>query len=143
MAVPVIDPRTSIQVAIVDEAFTFQLAAFNSPTTWTALHLPAGMSINASTGLISGTPTTPGLYQVAIKASNNDGEDQVFLLIPVLDDVIDEDNIGNWDDLVLNFDLTTRTLSVHKGEAISATALFRVARGDNFNVLVGFYRNGK
>src|SRR4051794_14846760 len=36
--------------------------------TWSATGLPTGLSINASTGLISGTPTTPGTYAVAVKA---------------------------------------------------------------------------
>jgi Zn-dependent metalloprotease len=36
--------------------------------TWSATGLPTGLSINASTGLISGTPTTLGTYTVAVKA---------------------------------------------------------------------------
>ena len=37
---------------------------------WTATGLPTGLSINASTGKITGTPTTPGSYTVTITAQN-------------------------------------------------------------------------
>ena len=39
--------------------------------TWSATGLPAGLSINASTGLISGTPSTAGTSNVAITAKDS------------------------------------------------------------------------
>jgi aminopeptidase S len=39
--------------------------------SWTASGLPAGLSINASSGLISGTPTTAGTYNVTVTATDS------------------------------------------------------------------------
>src|SRR4029077_5909491 len=42
----------------VGTAFSYQIVATNSPTSFNATGLPAGLTVNAGTGLISGTPTT-------------------------------------------------------------------------------------
>ena len=41
--------------------------------TWSATGLPAGLSINSSTGTISGTPTAPGTSSVTVKATDGAG----------------------------------------------------------------------
>ena len=51
-------------------AFSYTIAASNNPTSFTASPLPAGLSVNTSTGVISGTPTTAGTTNVTITASN-------------------------------------------------------------------------
>ncbi|MDB5895616.1 MAG: hypothetical protein JWQ88_3147, partial [Rhodoferax sp.] len=40
------------------------------PLTFTATGLPAGLSINTASGLISGTPTAPGSYSITVTARN-------------------------------------------------------------------------
>jgi hypothetical protein len=54
-------------------SYSYQITATNSPTSFNALNLPPGLSINTSTGAISGTPTTPGFYPVFISATNANG----------------------------------------------------------------------
>lgn len=74
MAIPVpeIDTRTSLLEIDKGKDFEFQPIATGSPTLWEAVGLPPGLTISSTTGRISGTPNTPGLYGVILKASNFD-----------------------------------------------------------------------
>lgn len=68
--------------ATVGIAFTYQITATNSPTSFGASPLPAGLSVN-STGLISGTPTTQGLVNVTLSATNAFGTGTAVLALNV------------------------------------------------------------
>ena len=46
--------------------------------TYSASNLPAGVTINASSGKISGKPTQAGSYQVTITVSNNQSSPRIF-----------------------------------------------------------------
>ena len=46
---------------------TLTQAGGNAPYTWSATGLPAGLTLNPSTGAISGTPTTAGTSQVNVQ----------------------------------------------------------------------------
>jgi type VI secretion system secreted protein VgrG len=51
--------------------YAFTVTATGSPTpTFTSTTLPAGLSLDATTGVISGTPTTPGTTTVTVTATN-------------------------------------------------------------------------
>src|SRR5207237_4964679 len=70
---PVIQPPFTA-TGQVGVAFSYQITATNSPTSFNVTGLlPAGLSVNTSTGLISGTPTTAGTYSVTISATNAGG----------------------------------------------------------------------
>ena len=63
-------------VAGTPYAFTVTASGTPSPTfTVSAGVLPAGLTLNGTTGVISGTPTTPGSSTVTITASNGQGPD--------------------------------------------------------------------
>ncbi len=67
----------------VGGAFSYQITASNSPTSYNAAGLPAGLSVNTSTGVISGAPTTTGTSGVTISASNAVGTGSATLTIAV------------------------------------------------------------
>ena len=49
---------------------------------------PIEMSVNASTGVLSGTPTTPCYYSVAVQAADGIGVGQSFVTLPVADPLV-------------------------------------------------------
>jgi hypothetical protein len=57
--------------ATVGTPFTYQITADNSPISFNANDLPGGLSVNTTTGLISGTPTATGVFPVTIFATSN------------------------------------------------------------------------
>lgn len=56
-------------------SFSYQITASNSPQSYSATGLPAGLSLNVTTGLISGIPTefTYGVFNVTLTATNSLG----------------------------------------------------------------------
>ena len=69
---PVITSPTTAS-GTVGQSFSYQITASNNPTSFGATGLPAGLSVNISTGLISGTPSAAGTSTLAISASNSAG----------------------------------------------------------------------
>ena len=63
--------------------FSYQITANNSPTDFSASGLPAGLSVDSTTGLISGTPTTAGSYAVQLTASNANGDGTATMTLTV------------------------------------------------------------
>jgi hypothetical protein len=59
--------------AQVGTAFTYQIAATNSPTSYAALNAPAWLTVNSQSGGLSGTPTDPGSGTVQLAATNSAG----------------------------------------------------------------------
>ena len=81
--VPAIDSNASV-TADVNTPFSYQITATNTPTSFTASGLPVGLSLNTTSGLISGTPTVSGVSTATLTASNGNGSSANFTLTFIL-----------------------------------------------------------
>lgn len=82
-AAPVITNSPLTAAATAGSPFSFTVTASGSPTSYTASPLPAGLSIVAATGVISGTPTAVGTTSVLLGATNANGTGNATLTITV------------------------------------------------------------
>ena len=67
----------------VGTAFSYQIVATNSATSYLVTGLPAGLSANAATGLISGTPTAAGPSTLTIAATNANGTGNATMALAI------------------------------------------------------------
>ena len=83
---PVSDPGTTIDMFVdpnppaitsglaanadTGTPFSYQITASNLPTSYSATGLPDGLTVDTQSGLISGTPTQHGMFNVTIGATN-------------------------------------------------------------------------
>lgn len=80
LAKPVIDTTLTqgkVITSTTSAKFVFQPVATNWPDEWTSTLLPGRLSLNQSTGSISGFFKSPGLYSVEMRASNGLESDPV------------------------------------------------------------------
>ena len=81
-SVPVItSPATAI--GSVGAAFSYTITATNNPTSFNANPLPTGLTINRTTGVISGTPKSAGAFRCYMYALNSAGLGYVPLTITI------------------------------------------------------------
>lgn len=64
-------------------SFSYQIAAANDPASFSASGLPDGLSVNTTTGLVSGVPTAGGVTNATITATNAAGSDNRTLVISI------------------------------------------------------------
>ena len=78
-------PITSADIAsgFVGQAFSYTITATHSPNSFNATDLPPGLTVETTTGVISGTPTMAGTTSVTISASNAGGTDTATLVLTI------------------------------------------------------------
>jgi hypothetical protein len=82
---PAITSPSSV-IAVAGKPFSYQVTVTNSTTTHGAANLPVGLSIDTTSGLISGIPATAGNSGVTLSATNAGGSGTLALNIDVLAD---------------------------------------------------------
>jgi autotransporter-associated beta strand protein len=80
---PEISSATSA-TATVGSLFNHTITASGSPTAYSAGGLPAGLSIDGATGVISGTPAAIGQSEITIHATNANGTGTATLILNVI-----------------------------------------------------------
>ncbi|MBZ5582338.1 MAG: putative Ig domain-containing protein [Acidobacteriia bacterium] len=67
---------TSLPDGTVDVPYSATVEATSGlpPYNWTAVGIPVGLGLNNITGIISGIPTTPGIYTVTVTATDTIGQ---------------------------------------------------------------------
>lgn len=139
MPAPVISSTTSVLGYRKGQYFEYQMAATNTPTSWAATGLPSGMEID-STGLISGTATSAGVYLIKVTATNGDGSSTPLDIAMGIEDSNYNDGLG----IEVNIDLLSGSASVPgitptSGQGGSQAVMY-LKHGDKAFLDLGFFK---
>jgi len=66
---PVITSSATI-IGVQGQFLTYQIVATNGPTSYGAIGLPSGLTVDTVAGIVSGTPTVNGTFNVIVTATN-------------------------------------------------------------------------
>jgi hypothetical protein len=137
MSVPILSPVTSIHSIPIGTAWYFQPALESgSPAAsiWSATGLPPGLTLNPTTGLISGVASGEGVFNVRLRASNASGASS-WLVFPM-----GVRATGLESGAAKRVNINLQTGAVYSPDH---NAIFRVKSGDLMPVAVGFEDEGK
>jgi subtilisin family serine protease len=95
--IPVLEP-VELGTTTVGMPFTYALKAANYPKSFSITKLPPGLTGNATTGVITGRLTTPGVYEVVIKATNPAGTHTV--LAPMVVRALPDGFVGSFTGII-------------------------------------------
>jgi hypothetical protein len=141
MPAPIIDPTTSVLGYRAGTRWNYQPATTNTPaaTSWACTGLPAGITINAATGLISGAATEEGVFLASLTATNGDGTSAPFILTIGIFEKLWRDEGA----LPINVDLRTGRVYPHNNTNWKPGDWVIFGKtGDKFLVEIGYTADG-
>lgn len=128
--------------------FLYTIAATGErPMQFAAEQLPAGLSLDAKTGIITGEVAKAGIYQVVLKAKNKMGEAKQSLKIKIGDTIALTPPIGwnGWNSWARNIDqgkvissaeaMVSKGLSQHGWTYINIDDAWQGQRGGKYNAI--------
>ena len=82
---PVITSALNLTVSSANPAVNYTITATNGPTSFACTNLPSGLSVNGTTGVISGTLkfVNPGVREFTITAKNATGSSSTNMMLTV------------------------------------------------------------
>lgn len=135
MPAPVISDVIPLMLLQVGEPINYTPLASETPTSWACSGLPTGVSINTTTGVISGTPTTAGASTCSLTATNGSGTSlAVVFIFKVVASALDDDGLVR-----INFDLQTGLVT---NPAISSGPQVFGKDGNVIGFALGLVRDG-
>jgi hypothetical protein len=134
VAVPTITSASAASVS-VNSRFNYAILASNSPTNYNALGLPTGLTVDQTTGIISGNPTKSGTSNVTISATNANGTGSATLRLTVapIGTVLPAANVST-----ISANAHLANLSIRSSAGISSDTLITgfVVAGGSKNLLI-------
>jgi sugar lactone lactonase YvrE len=86
VSAPIITSATSLTTP-PDARMIYNIIATNSTATYGATGLPSGLTVNTTTGVISGSPSPRGVYSVVLSATNVIGTGTATLTLTVVSEL--------------------------------------------------------
>jgi hypothetical protein len=88
-SVPVTITSKLQDTVLVGRSYTYTITAIKSPSRFSASGLPAGVALDSTTGIISGTPAVAGAFNIVLSASNDTSTATATLALLVKSNVVD------------------------------------------------------
>ena len=141
MSAPIINPTTSILGFKLGETWEYQpfLSGAGGTVTWACTGLPAGMSIDTSTGLISGAATVAGVFNATLGASDTVNGAAVPIPLTI---GIEPASTSSGEGIGLFVDVISRQVTLNGPAVPDGQPLFSVKQGDSVLFKVQFQMGG-
>ena len=127
--IPVMNP-SSLGTISVGSLFSHIFSATNYPQTYSASGLPAGLTLNTTTGVVTGRSTVSGSFSIKVKATNSAGS-SATITAPLVVSPLPENLIGTFTGLISRSPTTNGNLGARLSLTTTSRATYtaKITRG--------------